>query len=49
MKDPVKDKLRRFGLFARLGEHAFFATVGQAVKAYVDAYRIDWRDWKDRA
>jgi len=49
MKDPVKDKLRRFGLFARLGEHAFFATVGEAVKAYVEAYRIEWRDWKDRA
>ena len=21
MKDPVKDKLKRFGLFSRLGEH----------------------------
>jgi len=49
MKDPVKDKLRRFGLFARLGERAFFATVGEAVNAYVEAYRIEWRDWKDRA
>jgi MFS superfamily sulfate permease-like transporter len=49
MKDPVKDKLRRFGLFARLGEHAFFATVGEAVNAYVEAYRIEWQDWKDRA
>ena len=49
MKDPVKDKLRRFGLFARLGEQSFFATVGEAVKAYVEAYRIDWQDWKDRA
>jgi hypothetical protein len=49
MKDPVKDKLRRFGLFARLGEAAFFATVGEAVKAYVDAYQIEWQDWKDRA
>ena len=49
MKDPVKDKLRRFGLFARLGEQSFFATVGEAVKAYVEAYRIDWQDWKDGA
>jgi MFS superfamily sulfate permease-like transporter len=48
MKDPVKDKLRRFGLFARLGEQAFFATVGEAVKAYVEAFRIEWQDWKDR-
>jgi len=49
MKDPVKDKLRRFGLFARFGEQSFFPTVGEAVNAYVDAYRIDWEDWKDRA
>jgi high affinity sulfate transporter 1 len=49
MKDPVKDKLRRFGLFARLGERAFFATVGEAVNAYVEAHRIEWQDWKDRA
>ena len=28
MKDPVKDKLKRFGLFARLGETAFFPTIG---------------------
>lgn len=31
MKDPVKDKLKRFGLFARLGEDAFFPTIGAAV------------------
>jgi MFS superfamily sulfate permease-like transporter len=49
MKDPVKDKLRRFGLFERLGERAFFATVGEAVKAYVEAFGIEWQDWKDRA
>jgi MFS superfamily sulfate permease-like transporter len=49
MKDPVKDKLRRFGLFARLGERAFFATVGEAVKTYVETYGVDWQDWKDRA
>ncbi len=32
MKDPVKDKLKRFGLFTRLGEHTFYATVGEAVE-----------------
>ena len=26
MKDPVKDKLKRFGLFTRFGEQTFFAT-----------------------
>jgi high affinity sulfate transporter 1 len=34
MKDPVKDKLKRFGLFARLGEQTFFATIDEAVSAY---------------
>ena len=44
MKDPVKDKLKRFGLFTRLGEHTFFATVEEAVGAYLAAHpavRID--------
>lgn len=34
MKDPVKDKLKRFGLFARLGEQTFFATLDEAVNTY---------------
>jgi MFS superfamily sulfate permease-like transporter len=42
MKDPVKDKLKRFGLFARLGETAFFPTVGAAVDSYVATYSVDW-------
>ncbi len=31
LKDPVKDKLKRFGLFAQLGEQCFFPTIGVAV------------------
>ncbi|WP_223533444.1 SulP family inorganic anion transporter [Pseudomonas sp. GL-RE-20] len=42
MKDPVKDKLKRFGLFARLGETAFFPTIGTAVDSYVAMYSVDW-------
>jgi len=34
MKDPVKDKLKRFGLFSRLGAERFFATIDEAVAAY---------------
>ena len=34
MKDPVKDKLKRFGLFARFGEETFFATLDEAVNSY---------------
>jgi MFS superfamily sulfate permease-like transporter len=49
MKDPVKDKLKRFGLFARLGEDTFFATVGEAVGRYVTRYRVEGSDWLDRA
>jgi len=49
MKDPVKDKLKRFGLFARLGEDAFFATLGAAVSGYLEAHSVDWVDWEDRA
>lgn len=48
MKGPVKDKLKRFGLFTRLGEHTFFPTVGAAVSAYLLAHPVDWVDWEDR-
>jgi MFS superfamily sulfate permease-like transporter len=34
LKDPVKDKLKRFGLFDQIGEESFFATVGAAVDEY---------------
>ena len=49
MKDPVKDKLKRFGLFTRFGEQTFFATVGEAVSAYLGTYPVEWIDWEDRA
>jgi MFS superfamily sulfate permease-like transporter len=35
MKDPVKDKLKRFGVFTRFGEHTFFPTIEEAVSAYL--------------
>ena len=47
MKDPVKDKLKRFGLFARFGEAAFFPTLGAAVSKYLATYPVDWVDWED--
>ncbi|MFS2200981.1 SulP family inorganic anion transporter [Pseudomonas sp. Pseusp3] len=47
MKDPVKDKLKRFGLFARLGETAFFPTIGTAVDSYVANYQMDYRERED--
>ncbi len=48
MKGPVKDKLKRFGLFAQFGEQTFFPTVGAAVSAYLKAHQVDWVDWEDR-
>lgn len=48
MKDPVKDKLKRFGLFARFGEATFFPTIGAAVSSYLAAHTVDWQDWEDR-
>ena len=49
LKDPVKDRLRRYGLLERLGEDAFYPTVGTAVDGYVADSGIDWVDWEDRA
>jgi high affinity sulfate transporter 1 len=49
MKDPVKDKLKRFGLFSRLGEQTFFATIGEAVDIYLARHPVEWIDWEDRA
>jgi MFS superfamily sulfate permease-like transporter len=49
MKDPVKDKLKRFEIFTRFGEKRFFATVGEAVNAYLEAHDVEWVDWEDSA
>jgi high affinity sulfate transporter 1 len=48
MKDPVKDRLKRYGLFDRFGDDHFYPTVGTAVDAYLDAMGIEWVDWEDR-
>jgi len=48
LKDPVKDKLKRFGLFARIGEEFFFPTVGSAVSSYLERHDVQWEDWEDR-
>jgi high affinity sulfate transporter 1 len=42
MKDPVKDKLKRFGLFDRFGAAHFYPTIGSAVDAYLEEHRVDW-------
>jgi high affinity sulfate transporter 1 len=47
MKGPAKDRLRRYGLFARVGEHRFYPTVGSAVSAYLAETGVPWVDWED--
>jgi high affinity sulfate transporter 1 len=50
LKDPVKDKLKRFGLFAQFGESYFFPTIGAAVSSYLETNKdVDWQDWEDEA
>jgi MFS superfamily sulfate permease-like transporter len=48
LKDPVKDKLKRFGLFAQLGESYFFPTIGVAVSRYLEVNHVEWDDWEDQ-
>jgi MFS superfamily sulfate permease-like transporter len=48
LKDPVKDKLKRFGLFAQLGENYFFPTIGVAVSRYLETNNVEWEDWEDQ-
>jgi MFS superfamily sulfate permease-like transporter len=47
MKGPAKDRLKQYGLFAKLGDDLFFRTIGQAVDAYLLAHPVPWRDWED--
>jgi high affinity sulfate transporter 1 len=44
LKDPVKDKLKRFGVFSLVGEKYFFPTIEAAVRSYVQDHAIDWVD-----
>ena len=46
LKDPVRDRLQRYGLEKRIGRDFFFTTVGVAVKAYLARYDVEWSDWE---
>jgi len=47
LKDPVKDKLKRFGLFTQFGEMYFFPTIGAAVSRYLETHDVEWEDWEN--
>jgi len=44
MKGPVKDMLKRYGLFNRLGVDNFFPTIEQAVERYLAVHKIGQPD-----
>jgi MFS superfamily sulfate permease-like transporter len=44
LKDPVKDKLKRFGLLAALGEDSFFPTIDDAVNSYLAVHPVEWHE-----
>lgn len=48
LKDPVRDRLRRYGVEDVIGGHRFFPTIGMAVTAYLRETGVDWVDWEDR-
>ncbi|SDS29162.1 SulP family inorganic anion transporter [Pseudomonas oryzae] len=42
MKDPVKDKFKRFGLLEVFGDNVFQPTVGAGVDDYLADHGVDW-------
>jgi MFS superfamily sulfate permease-like transporter len=44
LKGPVKDRLRRYGIYDTLGAASFAPTLGRAVASSVKAYEIPWTD-----
>ena len=49
LKDPVRERLRRYGALANLPDDLIFPTVGAAVSGYLRATGQPWTDWEDAA
>ena len=47
LKGPVKDRLRSYGLYDRIGDDHFFPTLGTAIHGYLAATGTEWVDWSD--
>jgi hypothetical protein len=47
LKGPVKDPLRRYGLYERVGDHGFSPTIGVAVDNCLRDTSVEWVDWTD--
>jgi high affinity sulfate transporter 1 len=48
LKGPVKDRLRNYGLYDRIGEDRFFPTLGTAIDGYLRATDSTWTDGDER-
>jgi MFS superfamily sulfate permease-like transporter len=48
LKGPVKDRLRRYGLFDAVGPDRFYPTLGTAVDGYIEDTGTSWVDWEER-
>jgi high affinity sulfate transporter 1 len=44
LKGPVKDRLRAYGLYERIGDDGFFPTVGSAVRGHLRRTGVAWSD-----
>ena len=47
LKGPVKDRLRSYDLYDRIGDSQFFPTLGTAINGYLAATGIEWVDWSE--
>jgi high affinity sulfate transporter 1 len=47
LKGPVKDRLRRYDLYERVGDEHMFPTLGTAIDGYLAATGTVWADWSD--
>jgi len=47
VKGPVKDRLKHYGLFDKIGAEHFFPTLGKSVDRYLERHNVHWIDWED--
>ena len=48
VKGPVKDRLRSYGLYERIGDDRFYPTLGTAIDGYLTVTGTEWVDWSDQ-
>ena len=48
LKDPVRDKIKRYGLSSRFDDSHFYPTLNEAVDAYLKESGVAWEDWENK-